>query len=84
MATQSKGSKSSSARPKAKAEAKRATKAPASERRQVRAVAETAVDLPVGVVLGVADRVAELVEREARRLWAQRPRTATGREPAGS
>ena len=42
--------------------AKAPTKAPASEKNQARTVAETAVDLPVGAVLAVTDRVAELVE----------------------
>lgn len=60
MATQTKGSKNG-AKPKAK-QAKTATKAPASEKNQARVVAETAVDLPVGAVLGVTDRLSELVE----------------------
>jgi hypothetical protein len=66
MATQTKGSKSNGVKPKAKATAKAAAKATprptASERNQALAVAETAVDLPVGAVLAVTDRVSELVE----------------------
>jgi hypothetical protein len=60
MATQSKNSS------KGKAQAKRATtearKSAAVERNQVQAVAETAVDLPVGAVLRVSDRLSELVD----------------------
>jgi len=37
-------------------------KATATEKNQARAVAETAVDLPVGAVLVVTDRISELVE----------------------
>ena len=40
----------------------RTAKAAAPEKNQVQAVAEAAVDLPVGVVLSVTDRVSELVE----------------------
>jgi Holliday junction resolvasome RuvABC ATP-dependent DNA helicase subunit len=58
MATQTKGSKSNGT----KTTAKSATKSPASGGNQARAVAETAVDLPVGAVLGVTDRLSELVE----------------------
>ena len=55
MATQSNGSKAKSAKAK--------TTAPKSaEKSQARAVAESAVDLPVGAVLSVTDRVSELVE----------------------
>lgn len=46
---------------KPKAETKKAAPAP-SRTEQARAAAESAVDLPVGVVLEVSDRVAELVE----------------------
>jgi hypothetical protein len=52
MATQSKSSKSNGSAPKATA----------SEKNQARAVAESAVDLPVGAVLVATDRIAELVE----------------------
>jgi hypothetical protein len=58
MATQS--SKDGS---KQKTQAKRATaEAKKSPSGQVQTVAETAVDIPVGVVLSVGDRVGELVE----------------------
>jgi hypothetical protein len=60
MATQSNNSS------KGKAQAKRATtearKSAAAERNQVQVVAETAVDLPVGAVLRLSDRLSELVE----------------------
>lgn len=72
MATQTKGSKSNGAKPKAKAAAKTATTATASERNQARAVAETAVDFPVGVVLAVTDRVSELVEPFTDRSGAEK------------
>jgi len=55
MATPSKGSKSSNGTSPA---AKTAT----SEKNQARAVAESAVDLPVGAVLVVSERLSELVE----------------------
>jgi hypothetical protein len=54
MATQTKDSKSNGAKP--------TTKAAAAEKNQARVVAETAVDLPVGAVLTVTERVTELVE----------------------
>ncbi len=41
---------------------KAATKTAAAEKNQVQAVAEAAVDLPVGAVLTVSDRLADLVE----------------------
>ncbi len=69
MATQSSKSKTG----KAKTQAKRATtKAAAAEKNQVQAVAETAVDLPVGVVLSVSDRISDLVEPWAGRSSAER------------
>jgi hypothetical protein len=53
-----KSAKASNSRPKPEAKS-----APASSRgEQARAAAESAVDLPVGAVLEVSDRVAELVE----------------------
>lgn len=54
----------SSSKPKAKAKAKSSpTPTPAPSRvEQVRSVAERAVDLPVGAVLEVGDRVGELVD----------------------
>jgi len=56
MATQTKKA------PKAKKTAKKAAPKPVAEKNQVQVAAETAVDLPVGVVLSVSDRVSELVE----------------------
>lgn len=47
-------------------------KAPAAEKKQARSVAETAVDLPVGAVLAVADRVTELVEPFTDRTGAEK------------
>jgi hypothetical protein len=49
------GSKSSASKAKT-------TTTTSAEKRQTRSVAETAVDLPVGAVLSVTDRVGELVE----------------------
>lgn len=60
MATQTKASKSNGTAPKAKAQ--RSTKAPTSEKNQARTAVETAVDIPVGAVLTVTDRVTDLVE----------------------
>lgn len=70
MATQSKSSKSKTQAKRATTEAKKsagatasATKrAAAAEKNQAQVVAETAVDLPVGVVLSVSDRLSDLVE----------------------
>ena len=39
-----------------------AAKPPAPERNQIQSVAEIAVDLPVGAVLGVTERISDLVE----------------------
>ena len=67
MATQSNGSKSKT-QAKPRAPRKAAANAPprrqggAAEKNQVQVVAETAVDLPVGVVLTVTDRLSDLVE----------------------
>jgi hypothetical protein len=49
------GSKSSASKAKT-------TTTTSAEKRQTRSVAETAVDLPVGAVLSLTDRVSELVE----------------------
>jgi hypothetical protein len=49
------GSKSSASKAKT-------TSTTSTEKRQTRSVAETAVDLPVGAVLSLTDRVSELVE----------------------
>lgn len=65
MASQNSKS-SSSSKPKATA------KAPSSRTEQARTVAESAVDLPVGVVLEVSDRVTELVEPFAGASAAQK------------
>jgi hypothetical protein len=54
MATQNKGSRANGAKPTAKAAA--------AEKNQARVVAETAVDIPVGAVLTVTERVTDLVE----------------------
>lgn len=72
MATQTKGSKTNGARPKAKTAAKATTRTTAAERNQARAVAETAVDIPVGAVLAVTDRVSELVEPFTGRTAAEK------------
>jgi hypothetical protein len=64
MATQSKSVNGAGAKPKAKA-------TPA-EKNQARKVAESAVDLPVGAVLTVADRVGELVEPFTGRTGAKK------------
>jgi hypothetical protein len=66
MANRSKASTSA----KAKAEAK-STPAP-SRAEQVRSAAERAVDLPVGAVLEVSDRVADLVEPFSGRAAAEK------------
>lgn len=62
MATQTKGTSKNGASPKASSE----------EKTQTRNVAETAVDLPVGVVLSVTDRVTELVEPFTGRSQAEK------------
>ncbi len=63
MATQTKASKSNGTAAKAKA--------PAADKNQARTVA-TAVDIPVGVVLTVTDRVTELVEPFTARSAAEK------------
>jgi hypothetical protein len=66
----SQNSKSSSS---AKSKARKTTPAPAPSRaEQARSVAESAVDLPVGVVLEVSDRLSELVEPFAGRQAARK------------
>ncbi len=65
MPTQSKSA--NGAQPKATQ-----AKASATERNQARAIAETAVDLPVGTVLTVAERVSELVEPFIGRAGAEK------------
>lgn len=56
----------------AKASKRAATKAAAAEKNQVQTVVEAAVDLPVGAVLSVSDRVSELVEPWTDRSKAER------------
>jgi hypothetical protein len=70
MATQTKSSKSNGngSSPRAKSTAK----STASEKNQARAVAETAVDIPVGAVLAVTDRISELVEPFTGRSGAEK------------
>jgi hypothetical protein len=66
-------SKSATKRPAAKAKSGSSTaKAAAPEKNQVQAVAETAVDFPVGVVLGVTDRLSELVDPWTNRSGAEK------------
>jgi hypothetical protein len=50
----------------------RTAKAAAPEKNQIQSVAETAVDLPVGAVLNVADRVSELVDPWTDRRGAEK------------
>jgi hypothetical protein len=66
-----KATKASSNSSKAKSQAKSATPAP-SRVEQARAAAQSAVDVPVGAVLEVSDRVAELVEPFNGRTAAQK------------
>jgi len=68
MPTQSKAS--SSAKPKA--QAKTASAPVPSRADQARSVAESAVDLPVGAVLEVSDRVSELVDPFSGRSAAEK------------
>jgi len=65
MATQSNGSKAASSKAKT-------TTAKTAEKNQARTVAESAVDLPVGAVLTVTDRVSELVEPFTARSAAEK------------
>jgi gas vesicle protein len=77
MPTQS-SKASSKAKSKAKTKAKATSKAksapvtPLSRTEQVRSAAERAVDLPVGAVLEVSDRVADLVEPFSGRTAAEK------------
>lgn len=70
MAT--KATKSSKSKPKTKTQAKKAPAPAPSRVEQARAAAERAVDVPVGAVLEVSDRVAELVEPFSGRSAAQK------------
>jgi hypothetical protein len=65
-------SKATSGAKQAKSGAKQAAGAVAPERNQVRSAAEAAVDIPVGAVLRVTDRVGELVEPFTGRSSAER------------
>jgi hypothetical protein len=56
----------------AKATKRAATKTAVAEKNQVQTVAETAVDVPVGIVLSVSDRVSDLVEPWTGRASAER------------
>jgi hypothetical protein len=56
----------------AKASKRAATKTAVAEKNQVQAVVESAVDVPVGAVLAVSDRVGELVEPWTDRSKAER------------
>ena len=56
----------------AKATKRAAAKTAVAEKNQVQTVAETAVDLPVGVVLSVSDRVTDLVEPWTGRTSAEK------------
>lgn len=63
MAAQTKGTKASKPPTSARSTTARSTtKAPESPAERARTVVETAVDVPVGVVLEVSDRITELVE----------------------
>lgn len=84
MAESKNGSKSKTQAKRATTEAKKsaaktasaskraATKAAAAEKNQVQTVVEQAVDLPVGAVLTVGDRISDLVEPWTDRSKAQR------------
>jgi hypothetical protein len=56
----------------AKAGKRAATKTVVAEKNQVQTVAETAVDIPVGVVLSVSDRLSDLVEPWTGRTSAEK------------
>lgn len=72
VATKSSSSKASSNSAKPKSQAKSKPAPSPSRAEQARTAAERAVDLPVGAVLEVSDRVAELVEPFAGRSAAQK------------
>ena len=56
----------------AKATKRAATKTAVAEKNQVQTVAEAAVDVPVGIVLSVSDRVSDLVEPWTGRTSAEK------------
>ena len=70
MATQSKSKKAGTG--KSKAQAKTATTTQESRTDQARSAVQTAVDLPVGVVLEVSDRFTDLVEPFTGRTAAEK------------
>lgn len=70
MPTQAKSSKAKKSPAKSKAQTNGG--ASASSRGQARSIAESAVDLPVGAVLELSDRVAELVEPLTGRTEAEK------------
>lgn len=73
MPTQSNGSKTSSkATPSKARKSNGSAAAKATEKGQARSVAEAALDLPVGAVLTVTDRVSELVEPFTARSGAEK------------
>ncbi len=72
MPTQSKSTKAKSTTTKTRPEANGAVHVEASAAERARNAAEAAVDLPVGVVLEVSDRVADLVEPFTGRDTAER------------
>ncbi|HEY0390901.1 MAG TPA: hypothetical protein VGC63_04245 [Solirubrobacterales bacterium] len=72
MATQTKAAKSNGTAPKAKAQRSAKASPSTSEKNQARTVVETAVDIPVGAVLTVTDRVADLVEPFTARSGAEK------------
>jgi hypothetical protein len=72
--------KSSKASAKAKTKAKAAPKSAPSRAEQVRAAAERAVDLPVGAVLEVSDRVTDLVEPFSGRAAAEKQLKSYGNQ----
>jgi hypothetical protein len=77
-----KPSKASSSKAKTKTKAKAETKATAAPSRgdQVRSAAERAVDLPVGAVLEVSDRVTDLVEPFSGRAAAEKQLKSYGNQ----
>jgi hypothetical protein len=73
MPTQSSKAKSgTSAKPKAQAKTASAPAPVPSRAEQARSVAQSAVDLPVGAVLEVSDRVSELVDPFSGRSGAEK------------
>lgn len=72
MATQTKGAKAPTTKAKAKAQPKPAARPAAAEKSQAQVLAEAVVDLPVGVLLEVSDRLGELYETFGNRAGAER------------